>query len=441
MTVNFTSCYQTFQAGIDADDPRISSYVYAAPVARAGRSFITYTGCQELCGSGPERYDFQLTSDQILTWILPIIAVISQAPFESNKAGRNVLVLFRWLGSPLMSLYHVLWSIRTLGLCALMTDMSVDIDTPESTSDVQDTDTVDAHRINLLKDQFHDMRDSLFILGIMNQYTIRHVAVVGPARSRNGTQSGLIALLRIALFAQDLDLRPHCECPHHARNVQQARRALAAELRQARKKAVIPVLASTFWFSVALGLTLYDSFNEGFSLGLFLVWTPIFVLASMVDRNPTDSDKDISDLNELVGSVVRSLVDDTIFSNFSCIIKEKYHPENMVMTEKSIDDMLCNVRQLCHQLLAADVNLEHPRRCGGKHRRQDRTNNQQIAITSSAPIFHSFAGQGRVRWHTGIAHAICSDVEYTHAGRLPSDNGRYKPGRRNWLEDSGSAWA
>ena len=81
---------------------------------------ITYKGCQELCGTGNQLYPWQTTSSTITTWILPIIGILLQAPFESNAFWRTLLALTRWVGSPIASLSYVLWNIRVSGKCAMI---------------------------------------------------------------------------------------------------------------------------------------------------------------------------------------------------------------------------------------------------------------------------------------------------------------------------------
>lgn len=84
--------------------------------------------------------------------VLPVIGLIVQAPFESNKNLDSFLALSRWIGNPIASISYVLWNIKITGKCAMMVDMA----TPYDKIPGEDS-------------QFAQMRDSLYILSVMNQ--------------------------------------------------------------------------------------------------------------------------------------------------------------------------------------------------------------------------------------------------------------------------------
>ena len=80
------------------------------------------------------------------------MGLLLQAPYESNKNWDTILLLFRWVGNPISSLSYLLWNIKVTGKCALMVDMATKYeDFPDENS------------------EFSLMRDSLFILCVMNQ--------------------------------------------------------------------------------------------------------------------------------------------------------------------------------------------------------------------------------------------------------------------------------
>lgn len=138
-----------------------SKYVYNGSIhgiLQASRPpLITVEGCRAVCGTGTGYYPWKDCSNTITTWVLPIIGLLVQAPFESNQAWRTILALCRWIGSPISTLSYILWNIKVTGKCALMIDMATKYDEyPEQGS------------------QFSQMRDSLFILGVMNQ-CVSHV--------------------------------------------------------------------------------------------------------------------------------------------------------------------------------------------------------------------------------------------------------------------------
>ena len=133
-----------------------SKYLYNGSVRgilqSAKPTLITLEGCRQLCGTGTSYYPWKDASNTITTWVLPIIGMLVQAPFESNRAWQTILALCRWSGNPIAALSYILWNIKVTGKCALMVDMATRYDEyPDQDSD------------------FSRMRDSLFILCIMNQ--------------------------------------------------------------------------------------------------------------------------------------------------------------------------------------------------------------------------------------------------------------------------------
>ena len=88
----------------------------------------------------------------LLAQVLPVIGLLLQAPFESNENFKSFLALSRWIGNPIASISYVLWNIKVSGKCAMMVDMATQYDEfPGADS------------------QFGQMRDSLYILSVMNQ--------------------------------------------------------------------------------------------------------------------------------------------------------------------------------------------------------------------------------------------------------------------------------
>ena len=138
-----------------------SKYLYKGPVrgiyaAATDRPvFITLEGCRKICGTGSDYYPWKDSSATISTWVLPVVGLILQAPFESNEFWNTCWALARWLGSPVASLSYTFWNIKVTGKCALMVDMATGYD-----------------EFPPLGSQFTQMRDSLYILGVMNQCTV-----------------------------------------------------------------------------------------------------------------------------------------------------------------------------------------------------------------------------------------------------------------------------
>ncbi len=205
MRPDFETCASDFlnnSAGI------YSKYLYNGSVqgvlSTARPALITVHGCKELCGTGVDYYPWTDSSTTITTWILPIAGLLVQAPYESNKAWQTILALSRWVGSPISTLSYILWNIKVTGKCALMIDMATKYDEyPAQGSD------------------FSLMRDSLYILCIMNQYSAKQS--LPPVEAER--------LLRLALFSNLLPLNGSSD----GRALVKRRTELAQNFREGRE--------------------------------------------------------------------------------------------------------------------------------------------------------------------------------------------------------------
>lgn len=95
---------------------------------------------------------------------------------------------------------------------------------------------------------FSHMRDSLYILCIMNQYT--------PKQSLPPVEAE--RLLRLALFSNLLPLNGSLDNSSLLRR----RTELAQSFREGRKKGVIPVFISFLWFVFALALSIQFAYGD-----------------------------------------------------------------------------------------------------------------------------------------------------------------------------------
>lgn len=86
---------------------------------------------------------------------------------------------------------------------------------------------------------FEQIRDSFYILSMMNQFSINQTMPRVEAER----------LLRIALFSDSLQLEV---VEDDTRNLVKRRRKLARNLREGRKKSVVPVFISLMWFLFSL---------------------------------------------------------------------------------------------------------------------------------------------------------------------------------------------
>lgn len=222
---------------------------------------------------------------------------------------------------------------------------------------------------------FSKMRDSLYILCIMNQYSPK---LALPPIEAEG-------LLRLVIFSNLMQLHGSSD----SRDALVARRTqLAADFREGRKKGVIPVFISFLWFVFALALSIELAFDEiggnetahDLALGLLMCWLPIIAVASTVDRNNASADAVREKLNSLVEDVRRTLLDQDALDLFVKMTKTR--PIDYRWTEALRDENVF----------------------GGS-------------------FFLDFGGQGRSHFHYGVAHPILSGIET----KFMADYGR------NWL--------
>ena len=91
--------------------------------------------------------------------------------------------------------------------------------------------------------QFAEIRDSFYILGVMNQFSIKRR--MPPIEAEK--------LLRIALFSDSLRLEA---VEDETSSLVKKRRKLAKQLREGRKLGIVPVFISTMWFLFSLATSL-----------------------------------------------------------------------------------------------------------------------------------------------------------------------------------------
>jgi hypothetical protein len=98
---------------------------------------------------------------------------------------------------------------------------------------------------------YSDMRDSLYILSAMNQFSMKPIVITTLKREAEG-------LLRIALFSKDLRLRTS------DKRLKELRREIAYKLREHRKRGVVPVFISIMWFIFSLGISIQSCMYSRF---------------------------------------------------------------------------------------------------------------------------------------------------------------------------------
>jgi hypothetical protein len=221
--MNLTSCSEKF-----ASSPNWQLYGYLSnDTGLPGEQrVISRSGCQALCGLGADTYDWMSIANSIATWVFPIIGILLQAPFESNNTKGTLFSLLRWLGSPISSLSYIFWNIKVSGRAALIVDMA----TPYNESPSKHSD-------------FSGIRDSFYILTVMNQYTI-NPKMRTPAHGPDVAGK----LLRTALFDEMLEVNEE--------KLPVLRGRTASHLRESRKQGVVAVFISMGWFLFSLAISI-----------------------------------------------------------------------------------------------------------------------------------------------------------------------------------------
>lgn len=198
-------------------------------------------------------------------------------------------------------------------------------------------------------------------------------------------------LLKIALFSNVLHFQPrHGFIP----TSMEKRRTLAMILRETRKRGVVPVYISLGWFLFSLALSVQSAFGRlgenqtahDLALGLLLAWFPVFLIATIVDRNPVNADHIHRQLNDFLEEVRLALLNPA--SRRAFLVDSNRTEVDLAWTSAlEFDDFYHD------------------------------------------GFFTRFAGQGRVRWHYGVAHPILAEMESNYIAACG----------RDWLHDLGTA--
>lgn len=275
------------------DNSTIGDYVYLGPVAGLGQGFpgqdylaITYEGtllpgdsliianpsippgCRKICGDPIAFYDPQTSLALVTDWIFPL-GILLSLPYESlheRRVSRTLIAVLNWLGSPQTALTATIFNFRQLR---------------------QSHRRVLRH-VNTRPWHLHCA--AYFVLCCLNQFHLDKLALI----EHDGEPASMVNILIYGLFrplsndqAPDVDL------------TNQLLVMLAFQLRMLRRRGVIPTLANlatflvAFAFSVVLAFAELDKGNTPFplSFGLLVTWAPLLVVFTVVDRNPTSSER------------------------------------------------------------------------------------------------------------------------------------------------------
>ncbi|MCJ1461655.1 hypothetical protein MMC07_000252 [Pseudocyphellaria aurata] len=450
------------------------------------RSFLLSTeGCETLCGSGVQYYAWNQIAGTITTWVLPIVGTLLQAPYEGNQFRKTLYASVRWIGSPIASLSYILWNIKVTRKCALLSDMSTSYNI--NLERLREMNAEGA--ANML-----DMRDSLYILSVMNQYTVK--SPIDPEQVES--------LLRLALFA---------DITTPTFNLKERRRKLAVTLRGGRKRGIVPVFVTLMWFLISLAISIQSAFTtlgqnstaHDLALGLLLAWFPVLILSSIVDRNPVETDTARKKLNKLLGAVQVALRIDGVAETLIQNVRGNPSPANnqdnvaeypvdwfgsiraQVSFDREIRTSLAESRSQDFREDPSHINIQNTSEYSldriSSHRplvssdqerplasgvsdgstdglaespiqtnrgrdpnhvyhqnhplgfnldwvgsqRSRITFDQEIPPPLASGLFVDFAGQGRVRWHYGVAHPILTGMEAIILAKCNKS-------ARNWLQ-------
>ncbi|MCJ1346023.1 hypothetical protein MMC31_004234, partial [Peltigera leucophlebia] len=372
---NFSNCSETFIRAVRLNLSEVTQFRYNGPVVgplsnieNSHRTMITLVGCRKICGTGSDYYEWKDSSATITTWVLPVIGLLLQAPYESNEFWRTLRALARWLGNPVASLSYTLWNIKVTSKCALMVDMATKYEHIPGLYDEVSPGQ---------RSQFSQIRDSMYILSVMNQYEIKRRMPSIEAEK----------LLRVALFSDSLKLT----ADENTSGLIQKRYELATLIRKGRKKGVVPVFISLLWFIFSLALSIQQAYGDlganrtahNMALGCLLSWLPVLILTGIVDRNPVAADSILLELNSFLDEVRSALLDVDLRAAY--IQDTSKHQDDFAWTT-ALDS-----EDYFHQ-----------------------------------DFFTEFSGQGRLRWHYGVAQPIIASIE----GSFMAAAGR------NWLKDA-----
>ena len=160
-----------------------------------------------------------------MTWSFPILSLAVTASYVSNDSSGTLWASARWFGSPLSALTQTFLSLQAGGKCASIVRLAME------------------HGVALEEgSDFDEIRDSFYLLGAMNQFT------VNEAISRLEADS----LIRTALFSQKLKRDEE----GGELDLVVERKILASKIRRMRRKGVVQVLITMALFLIAFGISL-----------------------------------------------------------------------------------------------------------------------------------------------------------------------------------------
>ncbi|KAF3922057.1 hypothetical protein ABW20_dc0107611 [Dactylellina cionopaga] len=267
---------------------------YGSPGADVQLVAITYYGCVKVCGNAWKN-DTQTTLDLLLDWILPALGLITQMPWESNRNSVTVIWLARWIGSPIAALTFCLWDVRIAGKCAKLVNLTTRYRHKRYHSDILRGDSETEDEL----EAFSEARDMFYILLVMHQFELKQSA------EKYLTPEELITAVEKALFSKEVV---------NGIDLVHQRKIIADNLRDRRKRGVIPSFLGMGGFFFAMAVAVRKAFSAGegggatafnVGLGMLVGWLPVLYLAAVVDNDHDDKPAFARAFNELVSACHR----------------------------------------------------------------------------------------------------------------------------------------
>ncbi|SCO76798.1 uncharacterized protein FRV6_01010 [Fusarium oxysporum] len=291
----------------------VAPFLYTGPVrgmnseyARTSRnSFTTLTtqGCRVICENPIDWYwttDISLTLGIVSNWILPIIALLAALPYDSlhsrnpgapwyeGKLCRTVGALLNWLGSPQTALTATLFNIHQIRKCFH--------ETLPSGQGISGN-----HALQPLK------KDAYYVLCCIGQFKLLHL----DDPDRRFLETLIYGLFNPMCNIIDgegiridkVDPRWMSGPPTPEKKATRWNRELLQEmafnLRILRRRGVYPTFLSIFLFFIAYAVSVVLAFADigerttthSLAFGILISWFPLFILFSILDRNPVSADR------------------------------------------------------------------------------------------------------------------------------------------------------
>lgn len=253
------------------------------------------------------------------------------------------------------------------------------------------------------RSDYASYRDAFFLLSVMNQFTI-NVHFNGAAAEK---------LLKVALFSQQLRLPVAA-----GGSIEEVRLALARDAREARKRGTVQCFLSQIWFIFGMVISIQQSFGllgenapaQNLALGLAMVWFPVLMLCTVVDRNPAIPEATQRQLNTFLHLVREALLRDAGRFRYDHHIPK---PTRVTSFDSVVSGSPIKTVHFSEAGRSSPNGTMYDVEFNSWFDSPEcDTPDLQWIDSISAPaldeegVFYSFAGQGRHHWHYGVAYPI-----------------------------------